>query len=162
MANHLLLIEDVEDLGRSGDVVRVKPGYARNYLLPKRLAVIANQNALRMQERLQEQRRQQAEADRAEAEALAQRLNDITITVVVKVDAEGHMYGSVSQLDILHQLEEQAKARIEKKNIQLKHPIKEVGVHRINLRLKEGVETSLTLKVISEDEEAAGVLSSQE
>ncbi len=151
MANHLLLIEDVEDLGRSGDVVKVKTGYARNYLVPKQLAVVADRNALRMQERLQEKRRQKAAADKAGAEALAEIIKDAILTSVVKVDAEGRMYGSVSQLDIVHLLKEQKEVEIEKKNVQLKHPIKETGIYHISLRLKEGVEAVFTLKVISEE-----------
>lgn len=155
MATHLLLIDDVEDLGRSGDVVKVKSGYARNYLLPKGLGVMADKNALRMQARLQEERLKKAAEDRAEAETLAKNIEGATLTSIVKVDAEGHMYGSVSQLDIVHLMEDQKKVVIEKKNVLLKHPIKVTGIHQIQLRLKEGVETSFILKVISEEGEAA-------
>lgn len=155
MATHLLLIDDVEDLGRSGDVVKVKPGYARNFLLPTGKGVLADKNALRMQARLQEERLKKAAEDRAEAEALAKAIEGATLTSIVKVDADGHMYGSVSQLDIVHLMEEQKKLVIEKKNVQLKHPIKTTGIHQIELRLQEGVETTFTLKVISEEGEAA-------
>ena len=153
MATQLLLIEDVEDLGRSGDVVKVKPGFARNYLLPKGLGVIADKNALRIQARLQEERLKKAAEDRAEAEELAKVIEGATLTAIVKVDAEGHMYGSVSLLDVIHLMEEQKKVVLEKKNVQLKHPIKTTGVHQIPLKLKEGVEASFTLKVISEEGE---------
>ncbi|ADI38185.1 50S ribosomal protein L9 [Waddlia chondrophila 2032/99] len=153
MATQLLLIEDVEDLGRSGDVVSVKPGYARNFILPKGLGIIADKNALRMQARLQEERQKRAAEDRSEAEALAKVIEGATLTAVVKVDAEGHMYGSVASLDIVHLMQEQKSILIEKKNVQLKHPIKTTGVHQIPLRLKEGVEASFTLKVISEEGE---------
>ena len=155
MATQLLLIEDVEDLGRSGDVVKVKPGFARNFLLPRGLGVIADKNALRMQARLQEERQKKAAEDRADAEALAQVIEGATLTALVKVDAEGHMYGSVSINDIIHLMEEEKKVVIEKKNVLLKHPIKVTGVHQIPLKLKEGVEASFTLKVISEDGEQA-------
>lgn len=154
MATHLLLIKDVDDLGRSGDVVKVKPGYARNFLLPNGLGVVADQNALRLQARLQEERMRKAAQDRAEAEALAKVIDGATLTAIVKVDAEGHMYGSVSQIDIVHLMDEQKKVAIEKKNVQLKHPIKTTGIHHIPLRLSEGVETSFVLKVISEEGEA--------
>lgn len=150
MATQLLLIEDVEDLGRSGDVVKVKSGFARNFLLPKGLAVFADKNALRIQTKLQEERVKKAATDRKGAEDLAKLIEGITISSIVKVDHEGHMYGSVSQVDILHFLEEQHKVVVEKKSIQLKHPIKTTGVHTIQLRLKEDVEASFTLKVVSE------------
>ena len=128
MATLILLIEDVEDLGRSGDVVKVKPGYARNYILPKRFGVIANKNALRMQERLKEQRRIKAAEDKKEAEIQANALEGVVVTASVKVDQEGHMYGSVSAADIVHLLAEQQKIEVEKRSVMLKHPIKVTGI----------------------------------
>ena len=79
MATQLLLKEDIDGLGLSGEIVKVKPGYARNYLLPKGLAVIANKQALRMQERLREQRRAKALLDKQEAEAIAARIGGVTV-----------------------------------------------------------------------------------
>lgn len=150
MATLILLIEDVEDLGRSGDVVKVRPGYARNYILPKKFGVIADKNALRMQERLKEERRVKAAEDKKEAEAQAKALEGIVVTTLVKVDQEGHMYGSVSAADIVHLLAEQQKIEVEKRSVMLKHPIKVTGVHRIDLKLKEGVPAAFTLKVVAE------------
>lgn len=154
MAIQLLLVEDVEDLGRSGDVVKVKPGYARNYLLPRRKGVFADANALKMQAALQEKRRKKAEEDRVKAEALAKNLEGCVITTIVKVDQEGHMYGSVNQLDIVHLLQEQHQITIEKKNVHLVHPIRLVGSHQVELKLKEGVIVQITLKVASDVEQA--------
>ncbi len=163
MATQLLLIEDVEDLGRSGDIVKVKPGFARNYLLPKGLGVFADKNALRIQAKLQEERLKKAAEDKKEAEAQAKLIEGLTLTKTVKVDNDGHMYGSVSVLDIIHLLEEEKKTVLEKKNILLKHPIKTTGVHHIQIRLKEGVEASFILKVISEEgEEQAAESEEQE
>ena len=150
MASKLLLIEDVEDLGRSGDIVNVRPGFARNFLLPRGLAVVADRGALRMQARLQEQRRLQAIEDKKEAENIAAQLTDITVTTIVKVDHDGHMYGSVTAQDIVHLLQEQAKFALEKRTLQIKHPFKEIGVHKVNFKLKEGVMSSFTLKIVSE------------
>ena len=150
MALHLLLIDDVEDLGRSGDVVRVKNGFARNYLLPQQLAVVADPNALKMQERLKDERSKKAIQDKADAEAVAKSFEGVTITTIVKVDQEGHMYGSVAVVDIIKLLEDEAKIHVEKRMVQLKHPIKEIGVHTIHLKLNEGVPASFTLKVMAE------------
>lgn len=152
MANKLLLLVDVEALGRSGDIVNVRPGYARNFLLPQGLAVIANKHALRMQERLQEERRKQAVIDKAEAETAAVAIKDLTLTTIVKVDHEGHMYGSVTALDVAGLLQEQAGITVEKRFIQLPHALKETGVHTIKVKLKEGVTSSFVLKVMSEAE----------
>lgn len=151
MATKLLLIEDVEDLGRSGDIVNVRPGFARNYLLPRGFGVVANKAALRMQARLQEQRRLQAIEDRKEAEKQAEGLNQITVTTIVKVDHEGHMYGSVSAQDIVHLLQEQAGIAVEKRALQLKHALKELGVHVVNVKLNEGVLSSFNVKILSEN-----------
>lgn len=151
MANKFLLIEDVEALGRSGDIVSVKPGYARNYLLPQGFAVIADKNALRMQAKLQEERLQKAAEDKKDSEALAARLEGLTISKVVKVDHDGHMYGSVTATDIAHLLKDEHGIEIEKRAVQLKHPVKEVGVFTVQLKLKEGISSSITLKVAPEE-----------
>lgn len=151
MAAKLLLIEDVEDLGRSGDIVSVKPGFARNFLLPRGFAVVADKGALRMQARLQEEREKQAAQDKAEAEKAAEQIAGVTLSTIVKVDQDGHMYGSVSAHDVADLMQSQANITVEKRAIVLKHPIKALGVHKINVKLKEGVVATVTLKVMSEE-----------
>lgn len=148
--NKLLLIEDVDSLGRKGEIITVKPGYARNYLLPQHFAIIASPQTIRMQARLQEERRQLAITDKREAEAIAQSIQDQTVTTIVKVDREGHMYGSVSAIDVMHLLQEHLQVAIEKRNVVLAHPLKELGEHKIALKLKEGVNPTFTLKIVSE------------
>lgn len=151
MAHKLLLLQDVDALGRSGDIVNVRPGFARNFLLPRGLAILADKNALRRQNRLKEERSKQAAIDKQESEEHANRLKDVTMSTVVKVDHEGHMYGSVSATDIVRLLEEQISLVLEKRAIQLPHPIKEVGVHTIKVKLKEGVLASFVLQVVAEE-----------
>lgn len=151
MATKLLLIEDVESLGRSGDIVSVKPGFGRNYLLPQGLAVIANKQTLRSQERLKTARLAKAAEDRKESEAIAAQLQGISLITVVKVDHEGRMYGSVTAHEIVHLLQEQKQVELDKRCVALKHPIKSTGVHEIAIKLKEGVPVSLNLKVMSEE-----------
>lgn len=149
MNYQLLLIEDVDDLGRSGEVVKVKPGFARNFLLPQKRAVIADKGTLRMQARLQEERAKRAEVDKKEAEALALKINGKELTILVKVDPDGHMYGSVAAQDIANLFEKEGIA-LEKRSVLLHHPIKALGDVTINLRLKEGVPASFKLTVQSE------------
>lgn len=146
----LLLIEDVEDLGRSGDLVNVKPGFARNFLLPRGFAVIADPNTIRRQNRLQEERRQKAIVDKQESESLAAKLEGQVVSVTVKVDHDGHMYGSVTALDIVHLIEGQIHLKVEKRNVVLKHAIKDVGDHAVTIRLKEEIAAQITLKVVAE------------
>ena len=149
MGNQLLLIEDVDDLGRSGDVVSVKPGYARNFLIPQKKAVVADKFTLRLQARLKEERAKQAEVDKTEAEQLAARIDGMVLTIEVKVDPDGHMYGSVTSLDIVRLFEEQ-DVKLERRNVVLQQPIKQLGVYPIALKLKEGVPAQITLRVMSE------------
>ena len=154
MKNQLLLINDVDDLGRSGDIVSVKPGYARNFLLPKKKAVIADKFTLRLQAKLKAERLKQAESDRKEAELLAQNIDGMVLSVAVKVDPDGHMYGSVSALDVARLFQAQG-LKVEKKHVALVHPLKTLGEHHIPLKLQEGVPASVVLHIVVEGDAAA-------
>jgi large subunit ribosomal protein L9 len=146
-ATKILLLEDVEHVGRKGEIATVRPGYARNYLFPNQFAVVADRSALRRQAKLQEERRLKAEADRREAEEIASRLQGEVVEFEVKVDHEGHLYGSVSALDIVQQIQLRTGIELEKRFIQLKSAIKELGVFDVAIRLKEGVTTQIHVKV---------------
>lgn len=119
----------------------------------------ADKFALRMQERLVEERKKQAIADRAEAEVIVGRIGSMAFAIEVKADQEGKLYGSVSSSDIVDVLAKEG-ITIQKHQVALPHAIKMVGVHTINLKLKEGVTTSFSLsvstdgKIISEKTEA--------
>lgn len=156
MKQQLLLLEDVESLGRKGEIVSAKPGYVRNFLLPKGFAVIASPNTLRKQERLRAEREKQAIIDRKESEELAAKLEGITLETKVKVDPEGHMYGSVSAADIA-QLFQEKGFPLEKKNILVTRPIKETGAQKLSIKLKEGILVSCILQIIPEGLAAAGI-----
>ena len=149
MRQKLLLIEDVEDLGKSGEIVSVKPGYARNFLLPKQKACIAKTHTLRMQKRLQEERAKRAIVEAKEAGELSKVLENVVLSIDVKVDPEGRMYGSVSANDIINLLEKE-NIKLDKKSIVLKHPIKKTGVFDISFKLKEGVMATCKLKIMPE------------
>lgn len=156
MKQQLLLLQDVDALGKKGEIVSAKPGYVRNFLLPQGLAVIASPNTLRKQERLRSERAKQAVIDRKESEELSIQVEGSTLEIRVKVDPEGHMYGSVSAADIAHLFQEKGLP-IEKKSILLPKPIKETGIHKISLRLKEGVTASCQLTIIPEGASQAGI-----
>lgn len=149
MGNQLLLIEDVDNVGRSGDVVKVKPGFARNFLIPQKMAVVADKRTLRMQAKLQEERAKRAAVDKEAAEKSAERIKDLVLSIEVKVDPEGHMYGSVTTSDIVTLLAKEGIA-LERRNVVLPNPIKDLGVKKITLRLKEGVLVEFTLQVVKE------------
>jgi large subunit ribosomal protein L9 len=161
--SQILLIEDVYPLGKSGDLVQVKPGYARNFLYPQGKAVVASKHTLRMQERLQEERAKQAAMDLEESTAIAAQLQGVQLSKEVKVDPDGHMYGSVSVTDLLKLLK-QSGFTLDKQNINLPNALKKTGMHVIVVRLKEGVESSFSLRITPEGgiEEKAEEPSSKE
>ena len=156
MKQQLLLLQDVEALGQKGDVVSARPGYVRNYLLPQGLAVIASPNTLRKRERLSQERAKQAVIDRQEANELKTQVESMILETRVKVDPEGRMYGSVSALDIVN-LYQQNGLPVEKRYVQMTRPIKETGVHKVPLKLKEGVPAICTLHIIPEGVASLGV-----
>jgi len=145
--NQVLLLEDVDSLGRSGEIVTVKPGYARNFLLPKKRAVVAEKHLVRLQERLKEERAKKAATDKKESEALAKELVDKVLKTQVKIDAEGHMYGSVTQADIVKLFKEQLNIELDRRNIILPKPIKKIGEFEVELKLKEGVLAKVRLEI---------------
>lgn len=151
MKNQLLLLEDVDGLGRSGDIVTVKSGFARNFLLPQKKGVVAEKHLVRLQEKLQEERAKQAVIDKKESEALAKQLDDKVLATSVKIDAEGHMYGSVSQQDIVSMMKEQLNIELDKRNVLLPKPIKKLGAHEIELKLKEGIPAKIALEISAEE-----------
>ncbi len=150
MKQQLLLLRDVDSLGSKGEIVSAKPGYVRNFLLPRGLAIVASPHTLRTQKRLREERAQQAIIDRKEAEVLAAQLQGVTLEILVKVDPEGHMYGSVSALDIAVLLQEKGY-QVDKRAVQLLRPIKATGVHPLTIKLKEGVPAIVQLTIIAEN-----------
>jgi large subunit ribosomal protein L9 len=156
MKQQLLLLSDVEALGKKGEIVSAKPGYVRNFLLPQGLAVIASANTLRKQERLRAERAKQAIIDRKESEELLAQIEQINLETKVKVDPEGHMYGSVSAADIALLFQEKGLP-IEKKSVLVTKPIKETGAHKISLKLKEGITAQVQLNIIPEGVNVVGI-----
>lgn len=149
MKQQYLLIDDVEDVGRSGEIINAKPGFARNYLLPQQKAVLATAHTLRMQTKLQEERAKKAAVDQKESQALAEKLRGTVLTIDVKVDPEGNMYGSVGPSDIIELFAKEG-VEVDRRNIGLNKPIKEVGVHQMILHLKEGVTCEYTLQIVGQ------------
>jgi large subunit ribosomal protein L9 len=142
----VILLQDVQGLGKRGQVVEVKDGYARNYLLPRRLAEEASEGRLR-EVAVQEAAKQAKLAKaRKAAEELARTLHDTTITVAVKVGEAGRLFGSVTNGDIAEQLAKMGY-HVDRKQLRM-DPIKTVGTHRVRLHLYEGVNTEITVEVV--------------
>jgi large subunit ribosomal protein L9 len=145
----IILREDVQHLGKTGDVVSVKDGYARNFLLPKGLAYLATvankQRIAREAERIAAQRA----AERVSAETEAARVASVHLTFAVKVGEEDKLYGSVTASDIQRRLEEQG-IRIDKRRIDLPEPLHELGEFRVGIKLHPDVRPEITVSVVRE------------
>lgn len=142
----VILREDVPHLGTIGEIVKVRPGYARNYLLPRGLAAVAdkrNLRALEHQRRLAEERRRRALST---AEVLAQRVAAARIVIAARAGDEGKLFGSVTNIDIERALSENGLT-VERRRIRLDEPIKTLGEHRVTITLAVGVQAELTVVV---------------
>ena len=146
----VILLEPVENLGDVGEVVNVKPGYARNYLMPRGLAAMATESNLKaLEAKIRAQAKKAAER-KGEAERLKEILEPITLTIKVKA-GESKIYGSVTSRDIAEELEKQHEISIDPKRLLLAKPIKELGAYE--LVYKPHPEVPIPLKVVVESED---------
>ncbi len=145
----IILRQGVENLGKPGDVVNVKAGYARNYLLPHGLAYEATPGNLK---RIQQERDRLEAAEnerRAGAQGIAEKLEQVSLTFSARVGEEGKLFGSVTATDIAQQLEAQG-FHVEKRQIDLHEPIKALGVYRVPVRLHADVKPEIRVWVIKQ------------
>ena len=145
----VILREDIKTLGRAGELVRVKPGYARNYLLPKGLAYEAtegNRKRIAAETRVRAARN---EADRAEAERVAGTLSGLSLTLSGKAGEEGKLFCSITSQDIADALARQGYT-VDRRRIELEHPIKSTGTHTVSVRLHPEVHAELQVSVNAE------------
>lgn len=146
----VILKEDVEKLGEAGEVVDVKPGYARNYLLPQGLALPATESNLR---RLEEERRHTREVERRkreQAEETARGLREMSLTFQVRAGEGGKLFGSVTSDDIASRLAEEG-LKIDRRVLQLPEPIRELGVYDVEVDLDHEVEAAVKVWVVAEE-----------
>ncbi|NMA82405.1 MAG: 50S ribosomal protein L9 [Epulopiscium sp.] len=144
----VILLQDVKTLGKKGDVVNVNDGYARNFLLPKKAAVEATQEAmkaLKHEQRTQEKKEQEI---LDQASQLGNELKDKKIVIAVKAGEGGRLFGSVTTKDIADAIASQLKQKIDRKKIVLDEPIRELGTHQIPIKLHANVTTQLIVQVI--------------
>jgi large subunit ribosomal protein L9 len=146
----VLLLRDVEHLGKAGEIKDVSGGFGRNYLLPKGFAVLATKSHIKQaEERLAAQRRR-AEAARREAEALAAKLSALTLTFTAKVGEQDRLYGSVTNTDIAAKLREEVGVEIDRRKIMLEDPIKRTGEYEVPVELASGITATLKVVVVGE------------
>ena len=149
----VILREDIETLGARGQVVKVAPGYARNFLLPRRLAVPATAANKKIVEQERQAALRREAKEKGAAEELAKLLNEVTLSTTQKAGEQDVLFGSVTGKDI-HELLEKAGYNIDRRKILLEAPIKTLGEHKIALRLFKDVTAQVTLLVNKEEEQA--------
>ena len=146
----IILRQDIEDLGELGEIVDVKPGYARNYLLPQGFAYEATAANLRRHEEEREHLVKRSMRDRDKAEKVAERLAGVSVTLEVKAGEEGRLFGSVTSADIASRLADQG-IEIDRHILRLAEPIKQLGVYKVPIRLHAEVQPEVSVWVVAED-----------
>ena len=145
----VILRTDVPKLGKAGNIVKVKDGFARNYLLPKGLAIPANQKTIKALENQRKIILAKAERERKKAQNLAEKLTGLTLTFYRKVIEGERIYGSISAQDIVKALEEKG-LNLERRFVLIDEPIKQLGTYEIPIRLGPGVEVKIKVEVVEE------------
>ncbi len=147
----VLLKDDVKEVGKRGDVVVVKDGFARNYLLPRNLALeVTPGNIKIVEEERRAQKRREAK-EKAEAQGLSERISAVSCVIPVKVGEEDKMYGSITSQHIAEALEKEG-IEISKKSIELGSPIKTLGIHEVPIRLHPELIVKFRVEVVKEEE----------
>ena len=146
----LILNSDVTKLGIKGDVVDVEKGYARNYLLPKNLAIVATDSNIAIAEKIQEKRIAEITESEELAESIKLALADAHLVIPQKSTDEGTLYAAVANNEIVEVIEKFSGFKIEESQIELNDQVKEIGLHNIKIRISEDVDFDVVLEVIPE------------
>jgi large subunit ribosomal protein L9 len=142
----VLFVKEVQGTARAGDVKEVSPGYARNYLLPKHLAVVADDRVVEQIKQREAAARRRTEKALTQAREAAARLRKLTVTIYAKTGEAGKLFGSVTNADIATQLKREAGLDIDKRKIEVEPPIKSLGPHEVTVQLH--TEVIETLRVV--------------
>jgi len=145
----VILIQDVDNLGKIGDSVNVKNGYARNFLIPNKLALFANDQNMKSIESMLKQQELKNAKERSNLESLSKVLDKVTLKFELKAGEEGKLFGSVTSQMISDELAKQDLS-VDKKEIVLDEPIKELGKHKVDINLGENLSASIQIKVNEE------------
>jgi large subunit ribosomal protein L9 len=148
----IILAGDIETLGHKGDVVTVADGYARNFLVPKGLAIVATKGTLRQAEQMRRAREEAERKRKEEAAAKVAVLASEPVYISARAGEGGRLYGSVTTSDIARAVAEQLEQTIDRHDVRLEEPIRRLGTHQVEVHLHEEVNALVTVEVISHDE----------
>ena len=144
----IILQREVEKLGVPGDIVNVKDGYARNYLLPRGMAIPASRGAVKHAERLREAHDSRVEKARAAAEGLVAQLSKTRLRVVSKAGEDGKLFGSVTAQHLADELTKAVGQPIDRKGIHLEEPIRSLGTHEVEVHVPPDLDAKVTVEVV--------------
>jgi large subunit ribosomal protein L9 len=145
----VILRQDIANVGKRGDICEVSDGYARNYLFPKQLAIVATDGAVNQAASMRRARDVRDAQDRSASEEVARRLVPKVITIVAKAGPEGRLFGSVTAADVVQAVSEQAGIDLDRRKLLLNDPIKALGTHSVAVRLHTDVEFPVTVEVVA-------------
>ena len=146
----VILKEDVQNLGQQGDVVEVKSGYARNYLMPQKLAILFTKQQKKSIEEAQRVEERKLEREKDQLELVLKQVEDLSLSLKMQSEEDSKLFGSVTKLDIVKLLEENG-ITLDKKYVDLSSPIKTLGEHKVNIMFTKEMSASFTLTVEKED-----------
>ena len=145
----VILLQDIKGVGKKDEIINANDGYARNYLLPKKLGVEANKENLSKLKAKNESKAYKKSVEKEEAQKIAEKLKGILLKISVKSGENGKIFGSITSKEIADNLKEQYGIDVDKKKIDLKEPIKSLGSFNVNIKLFEGVLGNLKIQMIS-------------
>ena len=146
----IMLTKDVENIGQAGEIKDVADGYGRNFLIPRKLAVVAGRGVEAEARRIREAAARREAKDREEARELAEEIDNKTVVVRLKVGAEDRVFGAITNEDIAKAIKQQHQVEVDRRRIELKEPLKQLGEHQVPLHLHRDVQAHINL-IITRD-----------
>lgn len=144
----VVLLQDVKSQGKKDQIIEVSEGYARNFLFPKKLAIVADAKAVNDVKNKQSSEKHRVETEKANARELAKRLGETTVKIVGSAGADGRFYGAVTAKDISEALKSQAGIEIDKRKLELDGQIKAFGTYKVEVKLYTGISGKLNVQVV--------------
>ncbi|MCS7047873.1 MAG: 50S ribosomal protein L9 [Verrucomicrobiae bacterium] len=148
MSTQVILTKEVEALGAEGDVITVADGYARNYLIPRGLAIAATPANLRRVETLRKKREAEQAARRQQAEEMAKKLSGLSLTISAPAGADGKLFGAITTSDIAHALQQRG-IEVDRKKIVIEPPLREIGIRDVTIKLHPEVQATVRVEVVA-------------
>ena len=145
-----MLTKDVENVGHAGEIKDVADGYGRNFLIPRKLAVLAGRGVEAEAKRIQDAAARRESKERDQAKELAEEIDNKTVVVRLKVGAEDKVFGAITNEDISTAIKQQHQVEVDRRRVELKEPLKQLGEHQVTLRLYRDIDAHINL-IITRD-----------